>query len=288
METTALAPTRPTANTAVARADDVELGLVTGETGRMTLKRLELAYGVGGLQAAGYNPGDLVVDRKARILSRSTPPKYQKVEVVIISAMRYMKEWLTGDMNAARVQPRRWATVAEAIDAGMEPNWTGPEGSRTPPNVAPAIDLQVLIKQPEWPVVNASGEPDGEERFIFDLGPDGFWCPAIFSADKLLFERFDTTIRNTQILQGRKQGVNPSHAKLFTCIFTLHTENVKRKTRDLVMPTLQRKMIPDAGGRPVPAELSAEAVRVLTDMLPGLMTARVADHDDVKTDDVPA
>ena len=179
--------------------------------GHLKKPYLQIAHGVGGLSQAGFQPGEIVLNKKvvvyspAKLVKGTTVPASAPVTVTVISAVDYWKEVTKyGDPKL----PRTWPTEADALAAGMTTQYP-PFGSGLPlPTARAALNIDLLVREPEG--VEDRGE------FLFKL--DGaYWAPARFICDKAMYTESIDPMTRAKISHG------PSG--LYSATFELSTFN---------------------------------------------------------------
>lgn len=198
---------------------NMSLGAVTGETSQSDIRipYLQIAYGVGKL-ATKFNPGDFVLGGEHLLVSRGKP-----LTVIILAAVKYYKEKLSKSDLDAGLRPRSFATEAEVLkNKGTLEYKNAPDGSRIHPTFGPAMDLKLLIQQPE-----------GLTQGPFGLEIDGaFYTPAYFSVDKAGYTRVGKEIQTQQSLALSKVG-------LLAGLWELHTEIQLINGNNTVVPMIK-------------------------------------------------
>lgn len=133
------------------------------ETDNLKKPYLTVAHGVGEAAKAGFDPGQLVLDKEHFIAKKEEP-----VEMIILSVVQYYKEYM--DFTPG-IMPRLFANKQEAIKAGMRVKWEDGVG----PDCRAAMDITLLLKKPEecnCPLFN------------INLGTEDEWALCLLSRDK--------------------------------------------------------------------------------------------------------
>lgn len=179
------------ADTAVAIRATVALGMVGGDINvqrDIRWPRLNLVHGVGTL-AASFSPASWVLDKTDLIAERNVP-----IEIVVMSAFKYWKEWLSNEDAGNGIMPRRFNVDAEVRAAGGTTQW-GPNGEK--PTFSPAMDLKLLIKKPA-----------GVESSAFGFVLDGSeYAAAIWTVDKTSYGRIGPEILKAAALKLKVTGL---------------------------------------------------------------------------------
>lgn len=147
------------------------LGEVSGDISAsdIRLPRLQITYGVGGL-AEAFAPGDWILDKENLLAHKDEP-----LRVVILSAVKYWKEYLSNEAFNAGVRPRSFATDTEVLKNGGTVEWVNGVG----PTFSPAMDVKLLIEKPANLVCGYFGlEIEGKS-----------YAPAIWTADKTTYNK---------------------------------------------------------------------------------------------------
>jgi hypothetical protein len=133
------------------------IGSITGEVGMtdFAVPKLKLAQNVGPLtEELGFTSGDFVLADETILWQLDCPD----IEITILRAHKnFIEKTEYGSADMGRI----FESIEEAAAAGLTVTW-GPNNE--PPDIAPQLNLLVLIKQGE-----------GVESELFNLeGPDGF------------------------------------------------------------------------------------------------------------------
>jgi len=158
-------------------------------TGPITPPYLSIAYGVGGLSEAGYNPGALVLDKKHLIAEKMEP-----VRMIIINYKEYWKEYISPARWSAGDRPKSFMSEAEAHNAGFTTQYDPVTGSL--PTAPGALALTLLIEKPEKLVCQ-----------LFCIEANGkLYAPAIMPVEKsgytAIRNDFGMAVRHTTKLRG--------------------------------------------------------------------------------------
>jgi len=193
----------------VLRASEaVELGALGGDpTGSvMRLPRLQVTYGVGKL-VESFNPGDLVLNGDSMLVKKQEP-----LQVVIISAFEYWKEYLDSEMYKANMTPRVFRTEKEVLDIGETTQWVNKPVKKAP-TFSKAMDLKLLIRKPKDLICGMFGLEFGGHEY----------APAIYTADKTAFKRIGPAVNMAANFTFRNRKVDGIDVGLLGGLFTLRT-----------------------------------------------------------------
>ena len=151
--------------------------------------RLSLAYGVGGLAVAGFNPGDLVLAREHLLATKAGPA----IRVICLKFEQYWKEYLSTDLFNSGVRPRTWATKPEVQKDGLTTEWVAGRG----PQASLAMDWFMLIERPE-----------GVKCGLFGIEIAGkAYAPAVMTFDKSIYNSVAQTFLPAASFALRKRRV---------------------------------------------------------------------------------
>lgn len=129
-------------STAVMTMQSGAVGQLTGAIAPQDIPMpiLSIAYGVGALSEL-FNPGDLVLDKEHLLVHKAQP-----LNVIIVSADVYWKEYLDQAAFQAGLRPSVCRTTAEVEALGGTTTY-GEDGS--PPTFKQAMTVKMLIEKPE-------------------------------------------------------------------------------------------------------------------------------------------
>lgn len=197
-----------------ARRMDVGVGEIVGDIGAADLRmpRLKITYGVGQL-AEKFNPGDIILGDDNLLVHKG-----EALNVVIVSAGVYWKEYLGNDQFNAGVKPRVYATEKEVLAAGGTTAWV----NDAPPTFSKAMDLKLLVLKPDNLVCGLFGLTLG--------GKD--YAPAVWTVDKTAYRIVGPVVLSTGSFALRKKG-------LLSGLFEIKTGTVKRKTNSVIAPAIR-------------------------------------------------
>lgn len=130
---------------------------------------LNIAYGVGGL-ADKFNPGSFILDREHLLVEKG-----KSLNVIILAAVTYWKEYLSKEAFAAGAKSRIFQTEDEVIAAGGTTEWIDNKG----PSFSKAVRLALLIEKPEGVLC---------PFFTTEIGGKK-WAQAIWNVDKSAYKR---------------------------------------------------------------------------------------------------
>lgn len=161
-----------TAETAVTIRNSGSTGMVTGAITQRDIPMpvLSIAYGVGEL-ATRFSPGDLILDREYMLVQKTQP-----LNVVVISANVYWKEYLDQAAFQAGLKARIFNTEEEVLASGGTIGY-GPNGER--PTFKRAMTLKMLIEKP----ANVTCM-----LFAWDINGKSY-APAVWYVDKTAYQR---------------------------------------------------------------------------------------------------
>ena len=190
------------------------LGTVEGDIspGDMRLPRLQIAYGVGGL-AEHFHPGDLVLGGEDLLAKKGDP-----INLIILSAKQYWKEYLSKDQLDARETPRTFVTEAEVLSVGGTTRWANNVG----PTFNRAMHLKLLIEQPKDVISGMFGIAIGEKTY----------APAIWDVDKSAYRRVGPAVLTAASFSLRARG-------LLSGVFQLSTRLEKINDHITPVPTIK-------------------------------------------------
>jgi hypothetical protein len=208
------------ADDAVALRATTELGQLGGEIGAQDLQApyLQITYGVGGL-AENYSLGDLVLGGENLLVHKDTP-----LELVILRAFVYWKEYLSNEDFKAKIRPRTFATEADVHKAGLTTTWTrGPDGTDQGPQCNRAMRMDLIIEQPKDVVCGLFGvELEGK-----------LYAPARFAVDKTAYRKLAPVI-----VASAKYRLQPKGG-LYVGRFQLTTTVGKVNSNVTVIPSIK-------------------------------------------------
>lgn len=196
----------------VRKSQGLALGQVTGDVDydNLRLARLQIAYGVGKL-AAKFAPGDLVLGGDSLLVKKGEP-----LNVIILTADNYWKEYISQQQFQAGIRPRNFATVDEVIKAGGTTEWKdGPDGKRIGPSFSRAMDMKLLIEQPKDIVSGLFGVPVAGKLY----------APAIWSVDKSAHRRVEGVVNSAARLSLRTRGLHSAVFQVTTTIELINKNN---------------------------------------------------------------
>lgn len=149
----------------------MEVGSMVGEVDGDDIPTvyLNIAYGVGGL-ADKFNPGSFILDREHLLVEKSKP-----LNLIILAAASYWKEYLSKEAFAAGAKSRIFQTEQEVLNAGGTTEWIDGNG----PSFSKAVRLALLIEKPEGVLC---------PFFTTDIGGKK-WAQAIWNVDKSAYKR---------------------------------------------------------------------------------------------------
>lgn len=210
----------------IVPAQTMELGKISGDLKLSTVRVpwLGIAHGVGQLMGLGFNPGDIVLNKKNALASRDNP-----LTVVILSSALYWKERLDREQLAAKLIPRKFEKEEEAHEAGLTTRWEPNDaGIRVAPGASEAMDFKLLIQQPE-----------GMDGTLFGLEFGGKnWTPAMFSVDKSGFSRVGQPFLQAASYQLTQVGYTRA-------LWSLWTETQNLKGNPTIVPMLRLDKLMD-------------------------------------------
>ncbi|HUS59449.1 MAG TPA: hypothetical protein VM141_12430 [Planctomycetota bacterium] len=185
---------------AVAARQDLTLGAVTGDASAagLRLPRLQIAYGVGKL-AKEYTPGDLVLGGDNLLVHKKTP-----LHIIILHVDSYWKEYVSNDLFQSGVRPRVFQSLDQVRKAGGRTEWANGQG----PDFSPAMDLKMLIQQPEGVICGLFGIAVGDKQY----------APAVWSVDKTAYRRIAPLILTCAKFTLAVRGVHSALFELSTDI----------------------------------------------------------------------
>lgn len=201
----------------VAVSRNAALGEVAGDISAsdIRLPRLQLTYGVGAL-AESFAPGDWVLDKENLLAHKDEP-----LRVVLLSAFKYWKEYLSNEQFAAGQRPRAFATDAEVVQNGGTIEWVNGVG----PTFSPAMDVKLLIEKPKDLVCG-----------YFGLDIDGvMYAPVIWTVDKTTYNKVAQTITLMSKFTLAKRG-------LCSGVFQL-SSTVQKNNKGRVVPYPNLKLV---------------------------------------------
>lgn len=192
----------------------MELGAVEGEVSAddIRLPRLQIAYGVGAL-SEHFNPGDLVLNGEERLVGKG-----EELEVIFLNVRQYWKERLQSTDYAAGITPRQYQTEKEVLDNGGTTKWKDNVG----PTFSKALNMRMLIKQPEGLISGMFGVPVGE----------AVYAPAVWDIDKSAYKRVAPVLLSAAQFSLRQRG-------LLSGTFTLFTRSEKINSNNTVVPVIK-------------------------------------------------
>lgn len=144
----------------------------------------------------GFNAGDLVLRKEFAVAARG-----KKLQAIILAYDEYVKERLSQDQWAAKVQPRTFKTMQDAANAGLCTVWDDAKGLR--PEAGPAMDLVMLIKRNE----GVSDALFGVDLGIQEEGRETDWGFALLSLDKGGCKVFKSDVALTVNGKLKKTGI---------------------------------------------------------------------------------
>lgn len=175
---------------ALATRANMALGQISGELDAKDFRvpRLDTAYGVG--QYVGkFAAGSLILGKDHLLVQINEP-----LRIVILSAIKYWKEYISNDQWGAGIRPRQFATEEEVKAAGGTIDW-GPNNER--PSYGGAMDAKILIQK-----------PDAITCGMFGVEIEGkLWAPAIWTVDKLAYRRAGTAILSAAAFALKARGL---------------------------------------------------------------------------------
>lgn len=147
----------PPETTALAAPMESGLGGVTGECTPSDIKfpELNVVYGTSKI-IDQFNVGDLVLGKEHCLAGKNEP-----LNLVILGANVYWKEYLSQEAYAAKVTPREFRTEAEVLKAGGTTTWINGQG----PTFAKAGVFKLLIEQPEGIECSEFGIELGDKKY---------------------------------------------------------------------------------------------------------------------------
>lgn len=192
----------------------VQLGQVEGDfsPGDIRLPRLQLVHGVGNL-AESFNPGDVVLGGDNLLVHKGEP-----LELIVLSARQYWKEYLGGEKYDRSHIPVTYATEQDVLRAGGTTRWENGVG----PSFNQAMELKLLIKQPKDVICGLFGIPLG----------DATYAPAVWDVDKSAYRRVGPTVLTAARFSLRARG-------LLSGIFTLLTKTEKINDNNTIVPNFR-------------------------------------------------
>lgn len=194
---------------------------------------LQLAHATStSLDMERFNAGDLVLNKDFL-----AAPKGTKLDVIILNLERYFKEYLTQDQKDEGRIERRFASIKEAAEAGLNMEW-GPQGSGIKPQASVAFDMILLIRK-----------PDGVESGLYGInigiddadGNPTEWAIARASYDKIngnLMKNDLTLIVNTKL---RNVGIYGAMWEFYTAIH----DSPSAKFKPFVVRAKFKHMLPE-------------------------------------------
>lgn len=196
------------------------LGVMEGDISPndLRLPRLQIAYGVGGL-SENFNPGDWVLGGDNLLAHKGEP-----LNLIILHARLYWKQYLSRDQYAAGVRPATYLTEAEVHANGGTTQWAaGSDGRDIGPSFGRALHMKMLIEQPENLVCGLFG---------VDLGNGKVYAPAVWDVDKSAYRRAGITVTTAADFSLRKRG-------LLAGVFQVKTITEKIGTNLTVVPVMK-------------------------------------------------
>lgn len=192
-----------------------ELGVCEGDLtpGDLRLPRLQLVYGVGRL-SKDYNPGSLILGDDNLLVEKGKP-----LRVIILHAMWYWKEYLSGATYQPGKMPRSYRTVDEVKANGGTTAWEGSTG----PTFNRALQMRLLIQQPEGVLCSLFGG--------FDIAGKAY-APAVWDVDKSAYRRVGPVVLAAAQFSLRQRG-------LISGLFEIVTKSEQIKDNLTVVPTMK-------------------------------------------------
>lgn len=174
------------------------LGGVTGEgAGEIKLPWLTIVHGTSKIVAQGYNPGDIVLDKTQLLVKKGDP-----LEIVILNARTYWKQWLSQEAYKAQVQATTFNTEAEVIANGGTTTWDNSDpnpGKGVPPTHSLAVTLSLLVRRPKDTICAMFGQ---------DILGDGFdYAPAQIAFDKTAYKAIMPVINSAKSFALARNGL---------------------------------------------------------------------------------
>lgn len=197
-------------------SNELRLGVVDGDVSAtdIQLPRLSLVYGVGKLSAE-FNPGSFVLAGENLLVQKNEP-----LNVIILQATQYWKEYTTKEMFDNGQLPRSFTTAAEVHEAGGTTEWNGPVG----PTFKRAMQLKMLIEQPANVICGLFGVTIGDTKY----------APAKWDVDKSAYTRIGPVVNSAARFTLAEKG-------LLGAVFELRTksETSKKSGNVVVVPTIK-------------------------------------------------
>jgi len=141
----------------------------------LQLPRLQVTYGVGPLSAL-FNPGDLILGGEDLLVTKG-----ESITFIPLIVTKYWKEYMSKEKLDMKLMPRTFLTKDEVHADGGTTEWVGTGDTKVGPTFSEAIDIKMLIAQPE-----------DTECGMFGIqleGDDKLYAPAVFSMDKTAYKR---------------------------------------------------------------------------------------------------
>jgi len=156
----------------------VQIGQLVGEFDERDIRlcRLQVAFGVGGLAAAGHPQGALVLDGTHVLAVLGG-----KLGITLVAGIKRYKEWLTPEQWREEKRPRVFDTEAEVLGNGGTIDWVD---GQPKPTFSPVMDYRVLIEKPE-----------NVDCGLFAIPLEGkLYAPAAWTVDKGAYKSVVPTV----------------------------------------------------------------------------------------------
>jgi len=226
-----IAGTSSTAAVATRSTQALALGEVSGEgADEIKLPWLTIVHGTSKIVAQGFNPGDIVLDKSQLLVTKGNP-----LEIIILKAATYWKEWVSGEAYKAGVQATVYRTMEEVKANGGTVAWdnTNPDKG-VPPSHSLAVTLSLLVRRPKDVICAMFGQ---------DILGDGFdYAPAQIGFDKTAYKDTMPAINSASMFALARNGL-PSG------VWALSTMHKQRKDGTMgIVPVLKLvgNLTPDA------------------------------------------
>jgi hypothetical protein len=208
----------PSTAMATRRTDAPMLGGVTGE-GDCEIRPpwMTIVHGTS-KTSASFDVGSIILDKTSLLVKKGEP-----LEVVILSAPTYWKEYTTGPYDPDN-RPRQFNSKAEVLEAGGTVTWNNNTDPATPPTFSLAADLRLLVRKPKDIICGMFGE---------DLLGDGHdYAPALFSIDKTAYKRVMPEIISAEKVSLARRGLRSG-------VWVLKTGTEILKGKPVIVPSIK-------------------------------------------------
>ena len=180
--------------------------------------RLQIAYGVGKL-AVLFSQGDLVLNGDTMLVGKGEP-----LNIIVLGTTSYWKEYLGQEAYAANIHPRTFNTREEVLAVGGTVAWSKDpvSGKSIGPTFSGAMDVKMLIEQPEGIVSGLFGVPLGNKLY----------AAAEYTVDKQAFGIVSGVINNAAKFALRTRGI-------YSATFELKTVVTQKAGKTSVLPSIK-------------------------------------------------